>query len=202
MVSANRNELHKLCESYRISAGVESALKRHVEELRLFKKEILPKSQTATQSAKALLQIETLAAKLRKAVVGLTFLDRMALDDEYFGVDDPGFDQAFERTGDHCAFDLAGKLIPGIEDAARNVRERIKDAGKAGAPKVTERQADFIRCIAQTLKRASIAPSLSGPFEEFCCTVFEDAGVTLPERAMKHFMQKIRPSLQAAGYCL
>ena len=158
-VKADTNTVHTLCQRYKILGDVESDLEIQVGYLRIFKKNILPNSQTETQRAKTLQQIETLAAKLKQAVEGLTFSDRSALDDQFFfGADTRVFDSANELIEDVGCFDLAGSLIPCIEAAAKDVRGRLQDVGQPSRPKVTERQADYIRCIAQTLKRAALCP--------------------------------------------
>ena len=194
--------LDELCAKCGISDYVKLDLEAQVEYLRTFKKVILPSTQTATQRAKTFTQIEALSAKLRTAIEGLSFEDRSALDCEYFGIDELGFEDVYEVVGNPRAFDVAGHLIPAIEAAVRSVRDRLQGVGKPGQPPLTERQADFIRCIAQTLKRADIAPSYSGTFKAFCTAMFADAGLTVPDRAIRHFMEKLRPDLKAAGYCL
>ncbi|MBK6367059.1 MAG: hypothetical protein IPF65_07310 [Polaromonas sp.] len=140
---------------------------------------------------------------MRRAIEGLTFVDRNALDNEFFGVDEPNFLKCFEFVGDARSFDLAGSLIPCIEAAAQKTQARFVGAGLAGAPKLTERQADFIRCIAGALKPAGITPSNSGKFLEFCNIIFEAAGFhDAPERAMKYFMKNLHPEMKVRGYSL
>ena len=194
--------LYELCAKHEISDYVKYDLEMQVEHLRIFKNVILPITQTATQRAKAFTQIEALLAKLRSAIEELSFEDRSALDNEYFGIDEPGFEDVYEVVGNPLAFDVAGHLIPAIEASVRGVRGRLQGVGKSGQPPITEKQADCIRCIAQTLKRADIAPSYSGVFIEFCTAMFKDAGLTVPDRAIRHFMEKLRPALKVAGYCL
>lgn len=203
MLSANcAKRLYELCVKHDISDDVKYDLKMLVEHLHIFKKEILPSTQTVTQRAKTFQKIEALSAKLRTAIEGLSFEDRSALDCEYFGLNEPGFEDVYYLVGNSRSFDVAGHLLPSIEVSVRSVRDNLRDVRKPGQPPMTERQVDFIRCIAQYLKRANIAPSYSGPFLEICTAVFEGAGLTLPDRAIRHFMKKLRPSLKASGYCL
>lgn len=191
-----------LCDKYDISDDVKYDLELLVAQLSIFKNEILPSSQTETQRAKALQRIEALSAKLRSAIEGLSFEDRSALDCEYFGVNEPGFEEVHSRVGNSRSFDLVDHLLPDFEALVRTVRDRIKGIGESGQPPMTERQADFIRCIAQVVKRANIAPSYSGRFLEICTAVFNDAGLSFPDRAIRHFMKTLRPNLKASGYCL
>lgn len=202
MTGGKTSALRKLCEIHRISPDVVSALEWQAGHLRTFKDEILPPPQTPTRRAKALERVATLAAELRGAIEELPFDERLALDNEFFGVDEPGFPDAFELVGDARAFDLGGDTVPGIERAAQAVLARLTGVHAAGAPKVTERYADFIRCIAQELKPANIAPAATGKFEELCGAVFEEAGLTLSERAMRYFLKNMRPALKASGRCL
>jgi len=203
VAKANTDKIHALCQKCKISKDVEADLEIQVSYLRMFKTKILPASQTESQRAKAFQQIELLAAKLKQAIEGLTFGDRAALDDQFFFVGDIRvLDSTLELVEDPSVFDLAGSLIPRIEGAAKDVRGRLQGVGQPSRPKVTGRQAEYVMCIAKVLKRANITPAYSGPFFELCTAAFEDAGLTLPDRAIRHFMQKMRPNLKADGFCL
>lgn len=197
-----KSPIRTLCEIHRLPDEVASALEWQAGLLITFKKEILPESQTPTQRAKAFQQIILLAAQLQGAIENLHFEDRFNLDNEFFGSNEPSFLSALDFVGDARAFDLANITVPAIQDAAKKVQARLGAFGKAGAPELTKRQADFIRCIAQELNHANIKPAMSGPFEELCAAVFEEAGLALPERALRYFMKNIRPELKAKGYCL
>lgn len=197
-----KDRFHELCVKHSISQEIECRLWRQVEYLSTFKKEIFPESKTATQRAKALEEIEKLAEKLAKAVEALSFGDRCAIDNTYFGVDLPGFDDVHALVDDACAFDLGETIIPGIGAAAKAVRDSLAGVGVKGAAETVSRHADFVRCIAFELMKANIKPSYGGIFLDFCKVIFEAAGVTLSEKPIRYFMQKMRPSLKAAGYCL
>lgn len=201
-MAVEKNRLHGLCEKYAIDSYIEKRLNHQVEYLVIFKKDILPNTKTETQREKALREIETYAGKLKDAIKALSFEDRMSLDDEFFDVNTPGFFKLFDTLEEAQAFDLAGSLLPRLERAAITIKERIDNVGKSGAPKITHRQADFIRCIAQVLKPANIEPSHSGKFLEICEAIFEAAGLTFPDRALRYFMKDIRPKLKAEGYYL
>lgn len=128
--------------------------------------------------------------------------DRWNLDDQFLVVNKPPFALTFETMEENTFFDIGGSLLPGIGNAAAIVRGRLETVKSTGRPPVTARQADFIRCIAQVLKKANVAPSYSGSFVELCRAVFEDAGLTLPDKAIRFFMTKVRPKIKASGYCL
>lgn len=196
------DSLRGLCEKYGISPAIEAQLNKQIEYLRLFKNEIQPNTITETQQAKALEEIQTYANKLKGAIEALQWEDRMALDNEFFGVNQPGFSEIFYLVNDSQAFDLAGQMLPRLERAAKTTRERIANVGKSGRPTITARQADFIRCIAQNLKQADIKPSHTGKFLEICTAILEEVGLALPDRAIRYFMKEMRPSLKASGYCL
>lgn len=182
------NELHRACKMYGISIHVESTLQRLVEDMRMVKAEVWAKSKTAGERKDKFEQIEHLAFKLKLAIMGLTFEDRMALDSEYFGYPgDPHFNLVLELVEHPKVFDLAGTLIPDVENAARNVRGTIKDVG------IIARHADFIRCIAQALELTNIKKK---DFNEVSIAVFLDAKVAMSDRAMKYFTKNIRPKMR------
>lgn len=200
MATIKNNEVSALCKRIKVLASVEVKLGHQVDYLRIFKHQILPNTPTVTERAISLKRIETLAVEMKKAVESLSLDDRLALDDEFFNAELSAWWNS--DGGDPEAFDLAGRLLPRVAKSAISVRERIKGIGQPGAQKMTERQVEFIRCIAQAVKPAGIVPSLTGQFAEVCQAVYADAGLTVPERAMKFFMSKIRPKTKAAGYCL
>ena len=193
--------LYKLCKQHAISSDIEDDLKDQVRYLVCFKKEILPGTQTETKRAMALKKIEQDARKLISAINALSFEDHMALDNEFFSVDEPDFEDLFYIANDSQNFDVAARVLPRLERAAKASSERLASVGKSGAPNITKRQADFIRCIAQVLSKAEIAPKGSGKFLEFCTAIFKDAGLTLPNRAIRYFIKEVRPNLKASG-CL
>ncbi|WP_239796362.1 hypothetical protein [Candidatus Nitrotoga arctica] len=171
------NAVHRACKMYVISAQVELKLQNLVKDMRMVKDQVWSKSKTAGQRKNELKLVKEKAAELKLLVMGLTFEDRFNLDDEYFGQPgDPRFDLALDLIEDPAILNLAGKLIPDIENAAMNVRARIKHVVKP------ERHADFIRCIAQALKSTNIKP---GVFQEVSIAVFADAGVMMSERALR-----------------
>lgn len=130
------------------------------------------------------------------------FGDRLALDGAYFEPDGSAILDAVEAGAEPGQFDLGGSTLPRVQQAAVRVQKGIVGAGKAGAPSMTARQADFIRWIAQSVKPAGVVPSNSGHFRDLCEAVFLAGGMTLPDRALRYFMKEIRPHLKADGCCL
>jgi hypothetical protein len=202
MIETGSERLRRLCVEYRVPASVEDALKRQAGYIAAWRSKVLPVDRTPTQRANALKRIETMAEKLKKEIEGLTFADRWVLDDVYFDLEGPRFFDALESGADLTQLDLGGFVLPELQRAAATVRSRIPGVGKAGAQPLTERQADFIRCIAQSVKPAGLVPASTGKFYELCAAVFDAGGMTMPDRALRYFMKTIRPQLFAAGYCL
>jgi len=181
-------ELHRVCKMYGIPIHVESKLQGLVEDMRMVKAKVWAKSKTAGERKDKFEQIEHLAFKLKMAIMGLKFEDRAALDSEYFGYPgDPHFNLMLELVEDPKVLDLAGSLIPDVENAARNVRSTIKGVG------IIARHADFIRCIAQALELTNIKQK---DFNEVSIAVFLDAKVAMSDSAMKYFTKNIRPKMR------
>ena len=195
-------DLDSVCRRCAIPQDVRAKLDEVVGYLKTFKSELLPTSKTATQRAAAFKLVEKRAVELSDAITALEFLDRSALDNEYFVVDEPDFEAAHSLASSSHVFDIAGLHLPALAKAAKAVRGRIDGAGKSGAPKSAERHADFIRCIAQALRPTGIPLTYSGDFSEICGAVYLAAGVVPPDRAVRFFLKHIRPELKAAGYCL
>lgn len=202
MAIDGRDDLRGLCEKLEISADVMAGLEAQVGYLRTFKNEILPNSQTPAQRTKSMQRIEALVIDLKKAVEGLPMEDRWDLDNQFLVVSKPPFELTYETVEEATFFDIGGSLLPGIGNAAAIVRGRLGSVKSTGRPPVTARQADFVRCIAQVLKRANVVPSHSGSFVKLCTAVFKEAGLTLPDKAIRFFMKDVRPKMKAAGYCL
>ncbi len=197
-----RKRLSDLCKKYDVPSTVENALNYQVENLATFKNVILPNTKTQTQRAHNFLKIESYIDKLKAEIEALTWEDRNSLDDEFFGVSKPGFFESLDPVNDCQEFDIAGSVLPRLKRASMASRDRLQNVSKSGRADMTVRQADFIRCIAQALMRANIAPSYSGKFYEICNAIYEAAGLTLPDRAIRYFMTKLRPKLKSSGYCL
>lgn len=199
----DHNSLSSVCRRHGVPKAVEADLELQAGHLRIFKTKLLPQSNTESQRAKSLQKIELLAIDLKREIELLGLEDRDALDNQYFFDSDIFvFRAALDRAENTDAFDLAGYVLPKVEVAAQIVRSRLKGAGLKSRPKVTERQADYVRCIAQVLMRANVIPAYSGAFFELCTATFAHAGLTLPDRAIRYFMQKIRPQIKASGRCL
>lgn len=200
MIETGQDLLRRRCAEFEVSERVEKKLTQQAGYIAMWRSSILPNDMTPTQRAKALGRVGSMAKKLAEEIEGLPFFDRSALDDVYFGV--PAMLEAVEAGADPDQFDLGGFVLPRLQQAAAHVQKNIAGTGKAGAPAMTERQADFIRCIAQSVKPAGITPSTSGKFRDLCEAVFLAGGMTLPERALRRFMKTIRPHQKANGHCL
>lgn len=192
------NSLERICaDSGRISESVAIGLKRQAEHLKCWRDEIRPATLTEKGRVNSLRKISELADKLKIAINSLEFQDRVALDSEFFN---PSY--LLNETIPAHELDLGGFVVPQLKTAACRAIDRIPDSEKAGAQKTIDRQADFIRCIASTLKPAGIVPAHTGFFREVCEAVFEAAGVPYSDKAHRYFMKDVRPSLREAGYCL
>ena len=202
MVESGSELLRRRCVEFSVPKEVEIALTTHAGYIAEWRSRIYPNDMTPTKRAKALARIADMTDELRKEVERLPLLDRMALDDVYFAQFKPGIIEAIDAGAEPTQFDLGGFALPRLQHAADLVRRRIVNVGKAGAPPMTERQADFIRCIAQCVKPANIVPTNNGIFRDLCEAVFLAGGMSLPDRAIRYFMQKVRPRLKAEGYCL
>ncbi|WP_439113732.1 hypothetical protein [Hydrogenophaga sp.] len=202
MIETGPELLRRRCAEFEISEQVEVKLSQQAKFIAEWRSSIYPNDLTPTRRAKALARIEAMAKKLAEEIEGLPFGDRLALDGAYFEPDRPAILDAVEAGAEPEQFDLGGFVLPRLQQAAAHVQKGIIGVGKAGAPPMTERQADFIRCIAQSLKPAGVAPSNSGRFRDLCDAVFLAGGMTLPDRALRLFMKEIRPWLKADGYCL
>lgn len=196
--------LNRLCTEHEIAIDVQRDLFTQVEYLEVLKTDILTALPTTTKRAKAFHRIEFLATTLATEIKALSFMDRMNLDNEYFFEDSLAGDaNVFTLISDGAEhLDLGESTIPGIVAASRRVRERLDAVGKPGAKQTKDIHADFIRCIAQVMMKADVKPSATGLFFEFCAAIYLAAGLTLPERAMKHFLGTIRPKLRQDGRCL
>ena len=213
MERGERTELHYVCKRLGIPFQVEERLQRVVNDLYVFQEVTFPASNK-TQRVEELRQVANLAFQLTQAIKGLTFEDRRALENEYFTR--PGDPPGCEIVTDGVMlprdprylpvepryFALPSKVIPDIENAAKNVCAKIEGAGKAGRPKVIDRYADFIKHIAMTLKPTNIAIGRGNTFKDVCCAVFSDAGLTLSDKAMEYFNINILLKLRAEGRCL
>lgn len=202
MIETGSQRLRRLCVEYKVPNEVEEVLLRQAEFIAEWRSSIRPESKTPSQRAGSLKRIADLAEKLKEQIESLPFSDRLALDNAYFEPDRPVILDAVEGGADPRQFDLGGFVLPELQRAAISVERQIRGVGKTGAQSLTERQADFIRCIAQSVKPAGLVPAHTGQFLDLCMAIFDAGGVTFPERAMRHFMKEIRPSLRSAGYCL
>ncbi|MDD2610525.1 MAG: hypothetical protein PHX60_12720 [Giesbergeria sp.] len=191
------DSLRKICADSRITESVANGLIRQAEFLKRWKEEIRPATPTETARVRSLQKISELADKLKNAIDGLEFEDRLALDSEFFSYDD------MLDTGTPAReLDLGGYVVPRITIAASRAIERIPSSGKAGAAKLIHRQADFIRCIASEVMPAGIVPTHTGVFRKICEAVFKAAGVPYSDKAHRYFMEHVRPSFRDAGYSL
>lgn len=176
-------QLRRLCADYGISDEVEATLIRQAGFIATWRDQIRPNELTSAQRVKKLQRIQSLALELQQEIETLPFLDRWALDAGLSTLDFAGVEMPLMRRS--------------VEDRISYVQKDIK----TGAPPLTDRQADFIRCIAQVLKPTNIAPANSGRFAELCRAVFELGGLTFPDRALRHFMKNMRPQLKTEGFC-
>lgn len=176
-------QLRRLCAEMSIGGEVEAALIRQAGFISTWKSQIKPADITPSQRVKKLQRIHSLAMDMQREVEALSLSDRWDLDASL------------------SILDLGGDLLPSIQRSVEELGQRAQTENRRGAPNVTHRQADFIRCIAQALKSTDIAPANSGRFADLCEAVFLAGGLTFPERALRYFMKDIRPQLKADGFC-
>lgn len=201
--------LRELCAEYSLPAAVEAGLFDQVRYLALWKDQILPATLTPKQQAEALTRVKNLALALETEIKGLPFDLKGQLDSEYFG----HFGSAeLAKRHEHCLelgydatkLDLGHSVAPDIAAAAQRALEALSldKERHSGRQPITHRQAEFIRCIAQCVMPAGIAPNTGAKFRSLCEAVFAAAGLTFPDKALRYFVKSIRPQLRAAGYCL
>lgn len=187
------DSLREICVDDRITESVAIGLRRQAELLKRWKEEVglgAPESSRV----KSLQKVTEFADKLKNAIEALDFHDRMALDNEFFNLNDLLSGRALAHE-----LDLGSIVVPQITIAASRAIERIQNNEKSGRDR---RVADLIRCIASELKPAGIVPAHHGFFREICEAVFEAAGLPYPDKAHRYFMEHIRPECKAKGYCL
>lgn len=196
--------LDEICaDTEAIPPDVALELRQQVVNLRMWRDELMTTKPTRTQRVNALNAIAKLAEQMEQAVNDLGLEDQVALDAEFFEVPGDGvWFRALVEVLPVRALDLGGFVIPHVAQAARAAADRIPGASGPGREKMTDRQADLIRCIASAVKPAGMVPAHTGIFREVCEAVFAEAGMTFPERALRHFMQHLRPRYQAGGWCL
>lgn len=200
-----------LCKEYQISDRVKIQLGSLVKAMRNHKNE-LPQNKIGNDTSRSisLQKVELLSAQLSEAIKDLCYFDRISLDCEFFSNQGTEPEPDFASDAEELQFfqeyieanDLAEKHVPSIADCARLVRARLLNVGKPGRPSVTQKQAGHIGCIAEIVMAEKLTPSHSGPFLEICTAVFQDAGFTFPDRALRYFMKHRRLELKASGYCL
>lgn len=211
LAADSASALRALCAEYKLSTQVCKRLEDLVRDLADWKQALQDMTMTAKTRATALQSVGAAALELQRSIESLPFDLRMKLDNCYFGLDSQEGEAAIVELLEaglieSKGLDLGAGLVPSIIDAVECAMQASGLAGAAaqrpGRQSTVEMQADFIRCIATHVKPAGMVPSNAGRFRRLCEALFHAAGLTLSDRALRHFMTERRPTLKAGGFCL
>jgi len=151
---------------------VQNELWALVENLRRWKLEVQPERTTSKKRLEQIALVKELSTKLLAAFQDLDFSEKVALEAE----------SGLELDPTLYVLALAG--------AAESLIERLGPA-KTGRPSTLGQQMEFFLLIKNCLRPVGIQPAHTGLFRLLAELMFQAAGITFPDRALRAYMKDV-----------